>query len=61
MLKHVKTRWLSLERVLVRIIEQYKNLKEYFFTTIKTQFLVTGNEEENIRLRELFPLRLTVL
>ena len=35
MLRHVKTQWLSLEKVLVRIIEQWQNLKEYFLVTIK--------------------------
>ena len=35
MIRHVKTRWLSLEKVLVRVIEQWPNLKEYFLNTIK--------------------------
>ena len=34
--KHCQTRWLSLGKVLVRIIEQYENLKEYFLKTIPT-------------------------
>ena len=29
-MKHIQTRWLSLDRVLVRILEQYQNLKCYF-------------------------------
>ena len=35
MIKHVKTRWLSLEKVLLRIIEQWENLKQYFLNAIK--------------------------
>ena len=33
-IKHCQTRWLSLDKVLGRIIEQYKNLKEYFLKTL---------------------------
>ena len=29
-LRHCQTRWLSIEKVLVRIIEQISNLREYF-------------------------------
>lgn len=35
-LKHCQTRWLSLDKVLVRIIEQYANLKEYFLNKLPT-------------------------
>ena len=42
-IKHCQTRWLSLDNVLVRIIEQYEkqpkfyeNLKEYFLKTLRT-------------------------
>ena len=35
-IKHSHTRWLSLDKVLVRIIEQYENLKEYFLITLPT-------------------------
>ena len=34
LLRHCTTRWLSLDRVLVQIIEQYENLKEYFLKTL---------------------------
>ena len=34
LLRHCTTRWLSSHKVLVRIIEQYKNLKEYFLKTL---------------------------
>lgn len=30
MLRHVSSRWLSLRKTLIRIVEQWKNLKEYF-------------------------------
>ena len=35
-IKHYQTSWLNLVKVLVRIIEQYKNLKEYFLKTLLT-------------------------
>jgi hypothetical protein len=35
-LKHCQTRWLSLDRVLVRIFEQFENLKEYFLIKLPT-------------------------
>ena len=34
LLRHCTTRWLSSHKVLVRIIEQYENLKEYFLKTL---------------------------
>ena len=34
LLRHCTTRWLSLDKVLVQIIEQYENLKEYFLKTL---------------------------
>ena len=33
-LKHVQTRWLSIERVLVRLNEQYPNLRQYFLVDL---------------------------
>ena len=35
LLRHCTTRWLSSHKVLVRIIEQYENLKEYFLKTFQ--------------------------
>ena len=35
-IKHCQTCWLSLDKVLVRIIVQYKNLKVYFLKTLPT-------------------------
>ena len=35
-IKHCQTRWLSQYKVLVRIIEQYENLKKYFSKTLPT-------------------------
>ena len=37
MMKHVQTRWLSIEKVLVRIMEQFNNLKVYFLETLPKQ------------------------
>ena len=34
LLRHCTARWLSLDKVLVRIIEQYGNLKEHFLKTL---------------------------
>ena len=48
-LKHCQTRWLTLDRVLVRIIEQFGNLKEYFLMKLSTLPGFKGkkcNEEE---------------
>ena len=39
LLTHCCTRWLSIDKVLVRIIEQYDNIKEYFLV-----FLPKKNE-----------------
>ena len=35
-IKHCQTRWLSLDKGLVRIIEQYENLKDYFLKSLPT-------------------------
>ena len=35
-IKHCQTCWLSLDKVLGRIIEQYENLNEYFLKTLPT-------------------------
>ena len=42
-LKHSTTRWVTLRRVLVRLIEQYENLKQYFlvFLPFKSTFKST--------------------
>ena len=34
--KHFQTRWLSLEKVLVKLMEQWKNLSEYFLRKVPT-------------------------
>ncbi|KAG4075503.1 hypothetical protein HA402_003328 [Bradysia odoriphaga] len=36
MLRHVSSRWLSLKKALVRILEQWANLKRYFLTFLPT-------------------------
>ena len=41
-LRHCQTRWLSIERVLVRIIEQYENLCTYFLTELPKQLCFKG-------------------
>ena len=35
-LKHCQTRWLSLDRVLVQIVEQFENLKEFLLVKLPT-------------------------
>ena len=35
-INHCQSRWLSLDKVLLRIIKQYENLKEYFLKTLPT-------------------------
>ena len=34
--KHVLTRWVTLKKVVVRLLEQHENLKEYFLTYLPT-------------------------
>jgi len=51
-LKHCQTRWLSLDRVLVRIFEQFENLKEYFL--IKLPTLPGFNGKNGIRETERY-------
>ena len=41
---HCQTRWLSLDRVLFRIIEQFDNLKEYFLVKLPT---LPGYKDKN--------------
>ena len=41
-LKHCQSWWLSLDRVLVRIVEQFKNLKEYFLVKLHSLPGFTG-------------------
>ena len=36
-LRHVQTRWLSIQKVLLRIIEQFTNLKEYYIEFLPKQ------------------------
>lgn len=51
-LKHCQTRWLSLDRVLVRIMEQFDNLKEYFLVKLPT--LPRFNGKNGIRETERY-------
>jgi hypothetical protein len=37
LLRHCQTRWLSIERVLVRIIEQFENIRAYFLVELPKQ------------------------
>ena len=37
MIRHVTTRWLSLQEVLMRIHEHYENSCEYFLKTVPTR------------------------
>lgn len=36
-LRHISSRWLTLKKVLLRIIEQWENLKEYFLKFLPTE------------------------
>ena len=40
--RHCETRWLSLEKVLVKINEQWENLKEYFLKKLPTLTVFKG-------------------
>ena len=48
-LKHSTTRWVTLRKVLVRLIEQYDNLKEYFLTFLPTTSSFKANVEKSKR------------
>lgn len=37
MIRHVQTRWLSIQKVILRIVEQLVNLKQYFLKFLPTQ------------------------
>lgn len=37
MIRHVSSRWLSLKKVLIRILDQWNNLKEYFLKILPKQ------------------------
>ena len=37
MLKHVSTRWISIQDVLIRVLEQLSNLKKYFLQVLPEQ------------------------
>ena len=37
MLKHISTRWISIQDVLIRVLEQFSNLKHYFLEVLPTQ------------------------
>ena len=46
-LKHSTTRWVSLRKVLVRLIEQYDNLKEYFLRFLPTSSSFKASVEKS--------------
>ena len=48
-LKHPTTRWVTLWKVLVRLIEQYDNLKEYFLTFLPATSSFKANVEKSKR------------
>ena len=57
--KHCQTCWLSLDKVLGRIIEQYKNLKKYFSKTLPMLPRLKGKNgvnqtERNQRIKNVF-------
>ena len=48
-LKHSTTRWVTLRKVLVRLIEQYKNIKEYFLSFLPTTSTFKSTVQETPR------------
>ena len=48
-LKHSTTRWVTMRKVVVRLIEQYDNLKEYFLTFLPTTSSFKANVENSSR------------
>ena len=57
MLKHVSTRWVSIQDVLIRILEQLPNLVKYFLTDLPNEPGFTnksgvGNQERYIRIKK---------
>ena len=48
-LKHSTTKWVTLRKVLVRLIEQYDNLKEYFLSFLTTTSSFKANVEKSKR------------
>ena len=48
-MKHSTTSWVTLWKVLVRLIEQYDNLKEYFLTFLPTTSSFKANVEKSKR------------
>ena len=43
--KHCLTQWLSLEKVLVKLTEQWVNLSEYFLKKVATVPTFTGSKD----------------
>ena len=59
MIRLVEGRWLTLQDVLLRIMEQYDNRTEYFLNTVTTQQgfkskCEVGNDERNIPIKKMF-------
>ena len=48
-LKRSATRWVTLRKVLVRLIEQYDNLREYFLIFLPTTSSFKANVEKSKR------------
>ena len=48
-LKHSSTRWVTMRKVVVWLIEQYDNLKEYFLTFLPTTSSFKANVEKSSR------------
>ena len=58
MMKYVTTRWISLQDVLIRIMEQFPNLKEYFLKVLPSQKGFKGksgveSQDRYIRIKKL--------
>ena len=59
MLKHVSTRWISIQDVLIRVLEQFSNLKKYFLQVLPEQKRFKGKSgiglfESYIRIKTAF-------
>lgn len=52
-LRHVSSRWLTLKKVLIRIIGQWENLKEYFLKFLPTQKGFKKNIETTARYQSI--------
>ena len=53
-LEHSTTRWVTVRRVLVRLIEQYANLKEYFLVFLPTKSCLKASVQGTVRYARIY-------